>query len=510
MEQGVVDEKGNCDLMRLDPHGTAGALGRQQIEHRRKKRILWIAFGIITECFIWGIFGWFWAIPILLWVGIGVQMLLRLSTFSNDFLGKLESLKNITNLLPFFFFLYPFVLSLEEFIFRRLERMTGAGELKRLFDDIDRLGLFSSLIERAFKSRLLAVAESEALNAESFSTLDDMQFLLERNGVFSGDKRDLIEQKRKLLEQRQSELQNRFRNTRGTEYNDVFQKLVKLNLESIDWSLVNWALVDWSSIDWSSIDWSSIDLSSQQGKVRKTIPDLNLTLIGILPGEFQMGSNSGGLIDRVHNVTITQPFWLGQTEVTQAQWQAVMGSSISNQRDLADRSWPLRGEGADYPVYYVSWYDSMAFCRELTEREQQEGRLPQGYEYSLPTEAQWEYACRAGTTGKYAGIIDDMAWYDDNSGNLTHPVAKKNPNDWGLYDMHGNVWEWCLDWYGDYSGYSVTDPTGAPSGSFRVSRGGGWGSNARDCRSADRDGSRPDRRSINLGLRLALRPVGHE
>jgi formylglycine-generating enzyme required for sulfatase activity len=169
----------------------------------------------------------------------------------------------------------------------------------------------------------------------------------------------------------------------------------------------------------------------------------------------------------------------------------------------------FKNAGANAPVEGVSWDDAQEYCRKLTERERAAGRLPAGYEYSLPTEAQWEYACRAGTTGPYAGNGDlsSMGWYDDNSGSTTHPVGQKQANAWGLYDMHGNVWEWCHDWYGSYPGGAVTDPTGASSGSYRVGRGGSWNLDAGFCRSALRIILDPSNRFINLGFRLALRSV---
>lgn len=182
----------------------------------------------------------------------------------------------------------------------------------------------------------------------------------------------------------------------------------------------------------------------------------------------------------VTQVRFSQGFWLGQTEVTQAQWEAVMGGNPSNFK------------GGNLPVEQVRWNDAMEFCRRLTEREHAAGRLSNDLAYTLPTEAQWEYACRSGTTGDYAGNLDAMAWYGANSGNQTRPVRQKQANAWGLYDMHGNVWEWCADWYGNYPGGSVADPSGAASGSYRVNRGGGWGNVAVFGRSADRDGNEPD------------------
>ena len=233
-----------------------------------------------------------------------------------------------------------------------------------------------------------------------------------------------------------------------------------------------------------------------------TVPDLNLEMVYIRPGTFTMGSpvtEQGRNDDEIqHTVILTEGFWLGKTVVTQAQWEAVMGGNPSK----------FKNAGRDAPVEQVSWDDAMQFCRKLTERERQAGHLPEGHEYTLPTEAQWEYACRAGTTGPFAGNgdLDSMGWYNQNSGNTTHPVAQKQPNAWGLYDMHGNVWEWCRDWYGHYPGGSVTDPTGPSSGSDRVLRGGSWYSGAAYCRSADRYWFSPGDRYIILGFRLALAP----
>jgi formylglycine-generating enzyme required for sulfatase activity len=158
-------------------------------------------------------------------------------------------------------------------------------------------------------------------------------------------------------------------------------------------------------------------------------------------------------------------------------------------------------------VEQVSWDDAMAFCAKLTEREKAAGRLPTGYAYTLPTEAQREYACRAGTEGPFAGDLDAMAWYGPNSGGTTHPVGLKQPNAWGLYDMEGNGWEWCRDWYAPYPGGEVTNPAGPPSGSGRVFRGGSWNYDAANCRSAIRNSSGPAYRHDDVGFRLALSAV---
>jgi formylglycine-generating enzyme required for sulfatase activity len=201
-----------------------------------------------------------------------------------------------------------------------------------------------------------------------------------------------------------------------------------------------------------------------------------------------------------HRVTLTKGFWLGKYEVTQGQWQAVMRNNPSS----------FTNAGVNAPVEQVSWNDAMEFCAKLTVRELRVGRLPAGYEFSLPTEAQWEYACRAGACGAYGGNgnLGSMGWYGDNSGSTTHPVGQKQANEWGLYDMHGNVWEWCYDRYdSSYPGGSVTDPTGSISGANRVCRGGGCDNDASDCRSAVHSGDAPSSRESLLGFRLALRSV---
>jgi formylglycine-generating enzyme required for sulfatase activity len=232
-----------------------------------------------------------------------------------------------------------------------------------------------------------------------------------------------------------------------------------------------------------------------------TVPKLNLEMAYIWPGTFTMGSPVSEIIYKEEHpqtqVTLTRGYWLGKTEVSQAQWEALMGSNPSGFKE------------ADRPVETVSWDDVMGFCRKLTERERWAGRLPGGYEYTLPTEAQWEYACRAGTTGPYGGDgnLDDMGWYYGNSGQTTHRVGQKQANAWGLYDMHGNVSEWCLDWFVYYPGGSVRDPTGPSSGLFRVCRGGSWGSFNILCRSAFRGPADPRLTGTSLGFRLALAPT---
>lgn len=232
---------------------------------------------------------------------------------------------------------------------------------------------------------------------------------------------------------------------------------------------------------------------------------ITMEFVRIPSGTFIMGSpqsethresDEGPLTE----VTISERFLLGKYEVTQAQWEWVMGTN------------PSRFKGDQLPVERVSWNLAVAFCERLTERERESGRLPEGYAFTLPTEAQREYACRAGTQNRFYfgddpdyGHLAQYAWYWTNSGSRTHPVGEKEPNAWGLYDMHGNVWEWCLDFYANaYPGGSVIDPPGPETGAVRVIRGGGWEDFARDCRSACRLRAWPGNSFSYLGFRVAV------
>ena len=245
-----------------------------------------------------------------------------------------------------------------------------------------------------------------------------------------------------------------------------------------------------------------------------TIPlsnTVNLDMIWIEPGTFLMGSPEGELgrnNEIQHEVTLTKEYWIGKYEVTQAQYETIMASN------------PSMFKGDDMPVDNISWDHAMSFCKALTEIEKTAGRLPEGYEYTLPTEAQWEYACRAGTTtalnsGKNLSSVgacpemDEVGWYAGNSEGVFQSVGQKKANAWGLYDMHGNVQEWCLDWYEEnYPTSAVTDPQGPNSGSERIYRGGDWSQWAYSCRSANR-GHAAQNHSVNgyVGFRVALAPV---
>ena len=214
------------------------------------------------------------------------------------------------------------------------------------------------------------------------------------------------------------------------------------------------------------------------------------------PGQFMMGEEYRYTDAVQHEVVLTRGFFLAETECTQGQWEAVTGGN------------PSCFKGTERPVERVSWDEAGEYCRKLTAKQRAEGILPSCWEWRLPTEAEWEYAARAGTTGARYGELDAIGWYDGNSGSETHRVSQKAANAWGLHDMNGNVWEWCSDWYGDYPTGNVTDPKGPSSGSSRVNRGGSWSNGARYARSAGRRGLGRGRRSSNLGFRPALSSIG--
>ncbi len=224
-----------------------------------------------------------------------------------------------------------------------------------------------------------------------------------------------------------------------------------------------------------------------------SVGGVSFNMIRVEGGRFQMGASEKDTdaysYEKPQHWVNLSDYYMGETVVTQALWKAVMGTN------------PSWFKGDNNPVERVSWNDCLEFIKKLNEKT--------GQTFRLPTEAEWEYAARGGNKSKgykYAGSnrIEDVAWYSDNSGEKTHSVKTKKPNELGLFDMSGNVWEWCQDWYGDYSNLEQTNPNGALRDSYRVRRGGGWGSAAGDCRVSVRGGDTPASVSGYLGFRLAL------
>ena len=237
---------------------------------------------------------------------------------------------------------------------------------------------------------------------------------------------------------------------------------------------------------------------------------IGMKLVLIPKGTFMMGSPESDVNrqknETQHEVTISKGYYLGVYEVMQAQYEKVMGKNRSLYQGAI-----VGNENADLPVENVSWHDAVEFCKKLSElpEEKKAGRV-----YRLPTEAEWEYACRAGSKTAYSfddedGLLPEYGWFRRNSSSRTHTVGLLEPNVWGLFDMHGNVWEFCSDWYAEYPKGPVSDPSGPSKGVHRVYRGGGWGAdNAADCRSAWRNGFLPSSGNIHYGFRVALNPSG--
>jgi formylglycine-generating enzyme required for sulfatase activity len=221
---------------------------------------------------------------------------------------------------------------------------------------------------------------------------------------------------------------------------------------------------------------------------------VKMELVLIPAGKFLMGSPEGRETNEgpQHEVTISKAFYMGKYEVTQEQWEAVMAKVAPN---------PSKFKGPKNPVESVSWEQAVGFCEKLSQIAKRPVRLP--------TEAEWEYACRAGTKTRFSFgegdvLLGDYAWFSGSANGTTHPVGEKKPNPWGLYDLHGNVWEWCQDWGGPYEAGAVTDPQGPAKGTTRVLRGGSWGNNPGFCRAANRNWNVPDFRINSRGFRVAV------
>ena len=248
-------------------------------------------------------------------------------------------------------------------------------------------------------------------------------------------------------------------------------------------------------------------LGKEPGQVRDD-NGLKMKLVWCPPGEFTM--EQVDVVEEVEKIApvkviLTRGYWLGKYVVTQAEWKRVM----------ATEPWkgqPLTKEGDDFPATFVSWDDAMEYCRKLTKQERKSCRLPDEWKYTLPTEAQWEHGCRAGTETKFSfgddeSKLGEYAWFLDNAWNAgepyAHRVGQKKPNLWGLYDMHGNVDEWCRDWYSDkLPGGRDPEMTEVTAGSFRVIRGGGWSAPPAYCRSACHNGVSSAR--SHFGFRVVL------
>ena len=263
---------------------------------------------------------------------------------------------------------------------------------------------------------------------------------------------------------------------------------------SITGTLASYAVAS-SSSNTSGYSSGSSSMASGSNTISISVKDgISIDMVKVEAGTFMMGAtpemekpNSDE--KPVHQVTLINDYYMGKYEVTQALWEAVMGSN------------PSYFKGDNLPVEKVSWNDCQEFISKLNSLT--------GRKFRLPTEAEWEYAARGGKKSRgyqYSGSrkISDVAWYEGNSRSKTHPVGRKQANELGIYDMSGNVWEWCSDWYGSYSSSSQTNPMGSDSGAKRVRRGGSWCHIARICRSSYRSGDAPDCRGLYLGLRLAL------
>lgn len=266
-----------------------------------------------------------------------------------------------------------------------------------------------------------------------------------------------------------------------------------------------WHCRDFVRLAASPYRWIDPHAATSPGRIyRAVVDDVRTNLIFIPPGTFRMGSptNEEGRLPNEGpqtDVILTRGFYLATLKVTQRDYQRVT------------KAYPSVFTGDfDRPVETVSWEDATNYCALLTAQERAAGRIPLGAAYRLPTEAEWEYACRAGTSTRFSYGDDPgytnlvyYAWYLANSAHTTHVVGEKLPNPWGLYDIHGGLWEWCYDWYGPYPGGTAVDPQGPSTGRYRVFRGGSWGCQGARCRSAVRE-SDPEGQTGYVGFRVVL------
>lgn len=274
-----------------------------------------------------------------------------------------------------------------------------------------------------------------------------------------------------------------------------------------DFTQTNWKCLEFFQLPQSPFLWlDKSDSATSQRFYRAVEFPAPTNMVFIPPGTFRMGSSleenpsPSGWERPQTAVTISRGYWMGQFEVTQAEYQKVMGNN------------PSYYKGAERPVENVTWQEATNYCAMLTQQEHSAGRIPLNSAYRLPTEAEWEYACRAWTSTRFsygddpdALALGSYAWYCSNSCEGTQPVGQLLPNPWGLYDIHGNVWEWCLDWWSDsLPGGAAVDPKGPATGSDRVIRGGGYPYVPKDCRSASRFHTTPNLRVPRNGFRVVL------
>ena len=344
----------------------------------------------------------------------------------------------------------------------------------------------------------------EELEANGFSCWMDLEGIVSSSREFTQDIIDAIDASSVFLFFLSANSQVSKWALKEIDYADNEQKhvvLVRINDDSMtkkfrfDFGRTN--IIDWRKPEQKEkllrdlSEWTTLldGASLETGICRKIIlpGGAEMEMIYCPPGEFMMGSSTkevtafSGLGLR-HSVRLTKGFWLGKYPVTQKQWQGVMGGASSFFL------------GADNPVDSVSWNDSQEFIAKVN--------WALNCDVRLPTEAEWEYACLAQAADSSVGKIEKFAWYRGNSGGKTHPVGRKNPNAWGIYDMLGNVCEWCADWYGGYSLGDEIDPIGPPSGSYHVRRGGSWCRNRLDCCAVRRYRGASDNRNYDCGFRI--------
>jgi formylglycine-generating enzyme required for sulfatase activity len=251
-----------------------------------------------------------------------------------------------------------------------------------------------------------------------------------------------------------------------------------------------------------SVSWPGCGRPNSEAPAEQVVTPEEAPPFRLVPITNMVLIRAGTFLRAGYPVTLTRDFWLGKYEVTQGEYADLMGSNPSHFQGDSNR-----------PVEKVSLFNALAYCAALQKREISAGRLPEGFQYRLPTEAEWEYACRAGTTNLYyfgdsPEEAGQYAWTAENSEGTTQPVGQKLPNAWGLHDMHGNVWEWCQDWFAAFPKGEQNDPSGPSQGQFKVFRGGGWNQTVEFARVANRFMMSPSNGIYFVGFRVVLSQAG--